>query len=228
MKKKWVIVIDGPSGAGKSTISRLLAKKLGYLYLDTGALYRCVGLEADRKKIKSTDSRKLYQLVKRCKFSFKTKNLTQRVFLNGKDVTREIRKPKVSLLASQYASLSIVRRALLYVQRRFGKIGGIVAEGRDLGSVVFPKAELKFFMVATLKERAKRRYLELKPKFKGLRLVDVEREVRMRDLADSRRELAPLKRVKDAISLDTTSLTIDQVVEEMYKFFKKKHENSSQ
>ena len=231
-EKKRIVVIDGPSGAGKSTVGQRLARRLGYFYLDTGALYRCVALAADQKGLrpagcKPDDSKKLFQFVKSCKIRFKRRKsrqgaVSQQVFLNGKDVTKHIRTAKISLLASRYSRLPMVRRALRYQQRNFGKKGGMVAEGRDLGTVVFPKAHVKFFMVASVEERARRRYLELKQKFKSVSLKDVRRAIIVRDRADRGRRIAPLKKAKDAIAVDTTALTIDQVVDEMYNHFQRK------
>ncbi len=224
--KKLTIVIDGPAGAGKSTVSQRLAKRLHYLYLDTGALYRAIALAAHEKNIPPTDFQEIRWLCQRTSILFKKEKGKQKVYLNRKDVTRAIRTPHMSLLASRYSKLPVVRKGLLWHQRHLGEQGGIVAEGRDLGTVVFPKAELKFFLVASLKERAKRRYLELKRTDKKSSLKNVEKEIQKRDREDRQRALAPLKKAKDAIEIDTTWMTIDQVVEEMYKKFQDKiHEN---
>ncbi len=220
MKKKWVVVIDGPSGAGKSTVGQKLAKKLGYLYLDTGALYRCAALVAIQNGIKPKNSMKLYTCIENSKIGFKKYLGRQHVFLNGEDATEKIRTLEMGRLSSTYSSLPVVRRALLSHQRKMGNKGGIVAEGRDLGTVVFPKADLKFFMVARLKERAKRRYMELIQSAKKVSFKTVLQEVKQRDFADRKRALAPLKKAKDAIRIDTTSLTIDQVVSQMYKVYR--------
>ncbi|MBI3018419.1 MAG: (d)CMP kinase [Deltaproteobacteria bacterium] len=213
--KKITIVIDGPAGAGKSTVSQHLAKRLNYVYLDTGALYRAIALAARQKNIPPTNSKKLYELCCQCRISFKKMKGKQKVYLNGKDVTSALRIPPLSLLASHYSKLPLVRKALLRHQRKLGEKGGMVAEGRDLGTVVFPHAELKFFLVASLKERSKRRYLELKDKKHSLK--QIEKEIQKRDQQDRERALAPLKKAKDAIEIDTTTMTIDQVVSEMYK-----------
>lgn len=216
--KKITIVIDGPAGAGKSTVSQRLAKKLQYLYLDTGALYRAIALAAQQKNIPPINSTPLRDLCLRCHLSFKKIKGKQQIYLDHKNITRIIRTPQMSLLASQYSRLPIVRKILLWHQRRFGSTGGIVAEGRDLGTVVFPQAELKFFLVASLKERAKRRYLELKGQRHSLH--QIEKEIQKRDQQDRKRALAPLKKAQDAIEIDTTAMTIDEVVEELYKKFK--------
>ena len=221
--KKITIVIDGPAGAGKSTVSQCLAQKLHYLYLDTGALYRAIAVAAHQKNILPTNSKKLYELCCKSQISFKTEKGKQKVYLNGKDVTQALRTPEMSLLASHYSRLPCVRKALLWHQRKLSERGGIVAEGRDLGTVVFPKAELKFFLVASLTERAQRRYLE--GSHQKHSLSQIEKEIQSRDRQDRERALAPLKKAKDAIEIDTTTLTIDQVVEELYKKFKEKYED---
>ena len=225
-KKKWVIVIDGPSGAGKSTVCQKLAKKLSYLYLDTGALYRCVALLVQKHELPPKNSKKLYELVAQSKIHFQKGKTVQQVILNGKNVTKLIRTSQVSLLASRYSKLKSVRKALLQKQRDVAKEGGIVAEGRDLGTVVFPNAELKFFMEASVKERARRRYLELHAKGEKVTLKEVETQIRDRDLSDERRTLSPLRKASDAIAIDTTRLTVDRVTEQLYKTFKKKYEHS--
>lgn len=210
-----VVVIDGPAGAGKSTVSQKLADQLNFLYLDSGALYRAIALAAHNQKIEPKNSKKLYSFCKSCRISFKKIKGNQRVFLNDKDVTRKIRTQEISLLASRYSRLPGVRKALLYQQRKLGEKGGLVGEGRDLGTIVFPKADVKFFLTASLKERAKRRYLELEAE--GSDLKKLKEEIKRRDQQDAERKLSPLKKAADAIVIDTTSLTIDQVVSTLYK-----------
>lgn len=220
VQKKWTVVIDGPAGAGKSTVASLLAERIGYLYLDTGAMYRCVTWGALKNKIKATNSKEIFEFCKNSTISFVKKGGKQRVFFNKKDVTEAIRSVEVTRHVSAYSKLPLVRRALLDHQRGFGKKGGIVAEGRDLGTVVFPKAELKFFLEASIGERAKRRHLELE---KGS-LNQVKKEIQKRDRIDSKRAVAPLKKAQDALTIDTTSLDIDHVVACMYNEIKKRRE----
>ncbi|MEK7790922.1 MAG: (d)CMP kinase [Deltaproteobacteria bacterium] len=218
IQKKWTIAIDGPAGAGKSTAAQLFAERIGYLYLDTGAIYRCVTWGALKNKIKARNSKKLFNFCKHSRIDFFRKENRQKVYFNHKDITSYIRSAQVTRHVSAYSKLPVVRKALLGHQRRFSKEGGIVAEGRDLGTVVFPKAELKFFLDASLEERAKRRHLEIK---KG-DLGQVKKEIYRRDRIDSKRELAPLKKAKDALAIDTTLLNVDQVVARMYNEFKER------
>ncbi len=222
MKQRYVVVIDGSSGAGKSTLAKRLSKKLGYVYLDTGALYRCIALAAYMKEVPVKNSLKLYQLAKASSIHFKNGRLRQQVFLNGVEVSQKIRAPYISLLASQYSGLPLVRKALLYHQRTFAKAGGLVAEGRDLGTVVFPKADIKFFLTANIKERAKRRYKELKNRHQHISLSRIEKEIKQRDKADTQRTHAPLRKAKDAILIDTTSHSIDQLLLRMYRIIQSK------
>lgn len=218
LRKKWTIVIDGPAGAGKSTVAKCLAQRLHYVYLDTGAMYRCITWGALKHRIKPTNSKQLFEFCKHSQISFVKEGDRQKIYFNQQDVTQAIRSHKITQEVSIYSKLPVVRKALLDHQRQFGKKGGIVAEGRDLGTVVFPKAELKFFLDASLDERAKRRQLELK---EGT-LEEVKKGIKRRDHIDSKRTLAPLKKAKDAFTIDTTSLNIDQVVSCMYNELKKR------
>ncbi|MBI4040376.1 MAG: (d)CMP kinase [Deltaproteobacteria bacterium] len=222
MRKKLIIVMDGPAGAGKSTVSQILAQKLKYTYLDSGALYRCIAYEALRRKIPPRNSMALYQMAKGCKIYFKKTNSAQQVYLNGQNVTSVIRTPTMSQWASQYSALPKVRLALLWQQRKLASKGGIVGEGRDMGTVVFPKADVKFFLKASLEERSHRRFLELKEKGMKLKKGHVAAEIQARDRQDTKRKTAPLKRAKDAIEVDTTHLGIDEVVGALYKKIQEK------
>ncbi|MBA4396692.1 MAG: (d)CMP kinase, partial [Syntrophus sp. (in: bacteria)] len=161
MEKRLLITIDGPAGSGKSTVSKLLAKKLSYLYLDTGALYRAVAHQAIRNGILATDAEAVAELCRRTKIRIDRVHERMRVFADSADVTEEIRTEPVGLLASTLSAMPVVRSSLLTIQRESGKNGGIIAEGRDMGTVVFPDADLKFFLDADDEERARRRYREL-------------------------------------------------------------------
>ncbi|MFQ5645861.1 MAG: (d)CMP kinase [bacterium] len=218
-----VIAIDGPGGVGKSTLARGLAGKLGYLYLDTGALYRAVGLKVYHLGMEADklEEKKIAFILKRTVVSLKLVDNEQKTFLEGVDVSAEIRKPVISRYASAVSQLPVVRKYLLDYQRERGKEGGIVAEGRDIGTVIFPDAELKFFVTADPEIRARRRYLELSGKGHKQSLEKVLREINDRDRADRTREHAPLKQAEDAILLDTSDLDEQGVLNLALDFIQK-------
>lgn len=227
MKRDPIIAIDGPSGSGKSTLSRLLARALHYTNIDTGAMYRSVALAAFRAGIEPGDMAALKQLCQQLHIEFLTRDGEERVLLNGEDVSSAIRTPEASMLASRFSACPEVRQALVRLQREMGKGGGVVLEGRDIGTVVFPDAEVKFFLLADARERGRRRYEELKSK--GLR-VDLEEtiaEVEARDSADSLREHAPLLQAPDAVAIDTSEMTIDQVLARMLSIIEDRRTASS-
>jgi cytidylate kinase len=212
---KLIIAIDGPSGVGKSTLSKRLAEELGYVNLDTGAMYRAVALAARQRGIEATDCTALERLCREISISFDRQAGGERVLLDGVDVSAAIRTPEVSQLTPQFAACSEVREAMVRRQRELGLDGGVVLEGRDIGTVVFPRAEVKFFLMASAEERGRRRFLELRAKGAAVDLRQTIAEVRARDEADSSRLDSPLRQADDALVIDTTSLTIDQVLEEM-------------
>lgn len=215
MPRALTIAIDGPSGAGKSTLSRLVARQLGYANLDTGAMYRSVALAAHRRGIDLADEVALGELAGHLEIRFVPTGETERVLLDGEDVTEAIRTPENSLRTSRVAACPGVRRALVALQRKLGAQGGVVLEGRDIGTVVFPDAEVKFFLVATSHERGLRRWRELREKGQAVDLRQTISEVEERDRADRQREHAPLIQAEDAVVLDTTGLGIDAVLEQM-------------
>lgn len=217
MMRKLVITIDGPSGAGKSTVSQLLAERLGYTYVDTGALYRLVALKVKREHCDHSDEKALSMLSSDLDVAFKQQNGIVRVFLEGTDVTEDIRTPEMSLLASQVSAQKVVRDALLGIQRRFGEDGGIVVEGRDMGSVVFPEAEVKFFLDASLETRCKRRDDQYRAKGKVFDPGTITQEIAQRDLNDTTRSLSPLRPADGAVVIDSTDISIEEVVGEMLK-----------
>lgn len=217
MTKKLIVAIDGPSGAGKSTLSKALAKRSGYVNIDTGAMFRSVALLASRRQIDVGDEQALRALCRDLSIRFIPEGDQERVIVNGEDVSAAIRAPEISLLTSRVAACPAVRSALLEQQRAMGKAGGVVLEGRDIGTVVFPDAEVKFFLSATAQERGRRRYEELRAKGVVVDLQQTIAEVEERDAADSSRAHAPLKRAADAIDIDSTSMSIDAVLDEMLR-----------
>jgi len=208
-----IITIDGPAGAGKSTVARLLARRLGYTYLDTGALYRAVAWKVKIKELDPDNE----AIIKEMLDSTHIKINDEGVFVDGVNVSKEIRTKEMGELSSKVSALPIVREYLLSIQRDAGKIGRVVVEGRDTGTVVFPDAENKFFLDASLRERAKRRYKELVNSESGVTLETVMADLEKRDRRDSTREFAPLRRTEDMIYIDTTDLSIDEVIFKMIK-----------
>ncbi len=211
----FIIAIDGPSGAGKSTITRLLAKKLGFLHIDTGAMFRAVALMAQRAGVDPDDQAGLERLCAGLALRLEGENDHCRVLANGEDVTAAIRTPEISLLTSRVSAVGAVRSYLLELQREMGRTGQVILEGRDIGTVVFPDAQVKFYLSASAEERGRRRYRELAAKGETVTLEQTISEVRQRDEADRRRPIAPLRQADDAIEIDSSLLTIEQVVERM-------------
>lgn len=217
-----VIAIDGPSGAGKSTIARLLARRLGYLQIDTGAMYRAVAVLIRQAGLDLGDEDAVARFCADLSVRLDTSDGVQRVFANGQDVTDQIRTHEVSLLTSQVSALRPVRDALLLAQREMGRRGGVVLEGRDIGTVVFPDADLKFFLFASPEVRGKRRYDELIARGEATTLRETIAAVIQRDEQDSRRDIAPLRQAEDAISVDSSDIGIDEVVARMEGFVREK------
>lgn len=215
--KKLIVAIDGPSGAGKSTLSKALAKRTGYVNIDTGAMYRSVALMVNRQQIDIDDAKALQKLCAGLSIEFVREAEQERVIVNGEDVSQQIRTPEVSLLTSKVAAQPVVRDAMVRLQRQMGETGGVVLEGRDIGTVVFPHAQVKFFLSATAEERGRRRYEELTAKGVDVDLQQTIAEVEQRDAADSAREHAPLKRAEDAVDIDSTRMTIDEVLDFMLR-----------
>lgn len=214
--KKLVITIDGPAGSGKSTVSKLLARRLGYIYVDTGAMYRAVAvLVRDSELSDSLDETLLENICQGLDLQFIQKDETLHLLANGQDVTAEIRKPEISSLASTVSAKGVVRERLSKIQRSMGKAGGVVLEGRDMGTVVFPDADVKFFLDASPEIRSERRYLELEAKGEETTAEEVYQQMLERDRNDRGRQLAPLKPAKDAIVLDCSDLQIEEVVQFM-------------
>ena len=212
---KKVITIDGPAGAGKSTVSKALADRLKYLYLDTGALYRALAFKALKKNIDVNHPGELAGLCSVTDVVLKNIDGKMTVWVDGEDVGEKIRTEEVGLAASTISAYAVVREKLLSLQREAGADGGIVAEGRDMGSVVFPDADFKFYLDADLEERIRRRCGELACRTGGAEPSSVSRDMRARDEQDTNRKIAPLAAAPDAVIIDSTSLTIPQVVEKI-------------
>ncbi|MBI3111338.1 MAG: (d)CMP kinase [Ignavibacteriales bacterium] len=211
--RKIVIAIDGPAASGKSTTAKLVARRLGYLHIDTGAMYRAITLRVLEERIALDDVKSIRSVAERSKVRLERIDHANRVLLDGRDVTKEIRSREVTRAVSMISSYQPVRDVLVREQRRIAKDGGVVLEGRDIGTVVLPMADLKIYMVASADERATRRKKELEQSGTIVDRNVLEQEILERDRKDTTRAASPLQKAADAIELDTSSLTIDQQVE---------------
>ncbi len=217
------IAIDGPAGSGKSTVARAVADRLGYLYIDTGAMYRAVAYRALRDGVSIADEERLTQLAEGMQMEFVHEaDGTLRLIVDGEDVSEAIRTPVVSQLASPVSVLAGVRQRLVALQRQMGADGRVVMEGRDIQTVVFPEAEVKIFLTASDDQRARRRHLELRQRGEEITFEQVKREMQERDQRDSQRSLAPLARAPDAVEIDTDRKSIDEVVEAVLQVVRQK------
>ena len=208
--KKIVVAIDGPAGAGKSTIAKLVAEKLGYAYIDTGAMYRSVAWKFLQTG-KDFDEAFISTLAKTMVIEFKPEASVNRVFVDGAEVTDAIRSAEVTANVSRVAAIGAVREAMVAQQRRMGESGGVLMDGRDIGTVVFPNAQLKIFLTASVEERALRRYKELMAKGQDVDLAQLKENIASRDKQDSERAISPLRQAEDALLLDTSHMNIEQV-----------------
>jgi cytidylate kinase len=220
IKTDLVITIDGPAGAGKSTVSKALARKLSFVYLDTGALYRAVAYKVLNEDILPDDEKAISDLCGRMKIYLKNVDGNLNVVLDGENVTEKIRNEAVALLASKVSAIPVVRMALLSIQREVAEKGGIVAEGRDMGTVVFPGADCKFYLDANVDERVRRRYRELIDRGNRADYEETERDLHVRDRQDQEREIAPLMVSRDAIIVDSTNISVPEVVEKIMLIIK--------
>ena len=217
-----IIAIDGPAASGKSTSAKLLAKELGYLYLDTGAMYRCIAFSILENKIDISNQGSLTKFLKNFEIDLKKTNNNLSFFVNGENVTNKIRKSDVSQKVSKVSAIPIIREYMVRIQRSFTKNNSCVMEGRDIGTVVFPNAEFKFFFIASNEVRAKRRQLELESLGEKKSLVNLMHEIKKRDKFDSERGHSPLRKAFNAIEVDTTNMTIDEQVNFMLRKIKLK------
>ncbi|MFD5261416.1 (d)CMP kinase [Bacillus wiedmannii] len=215
MDKRISIAIDGPAAAGKSTVAKVVAKKLSYVYIDTGAMYRTITYAALEQKVDIENEEKLMEVVKNVNIEFQQGENTQLVFLNGQDVSEVIRTPEVTNQVSIVAKHRLVREEMVRRQQELAEKGGVVMDGRDIGTHVLPDAEVKIFMLASVEERAERRHLENINKGFDSNLEQLKKEIAQRDKLDSEREVSPLKKADDALELDTTSLSIEEVVQKI-------------
>ena len=224
MQKNPIIAIDGPAGAGKSTVTKAFAKKLGFIYLDTGAMYRAVTWLIISNSIDPNDQAKIKNILKDSKLEFKSSSLVeQKILINNIDVTEKIRSPQVTSMVSEIAKQEFVRELLTRKQQVIGNNGGLVAEGRDIGTAVFPDADLKIFLTASPTERAKRRALDLNKRgYEFSSIEDLEKEIKERDKKDSERKIAPLKKAEEAIELVTDGMNIEEVLNELIDIFRSK------
>ena len=207
------IAIDGPAGAGKSTVAKAVAKRFGYIYVDTGALYRSIGVNALKHGVETTDKEKVIALLPQTNVELKYINGVQRVFLNGEDVSEEIRFPEASMAASNVSAIPEVRAFLLDLQQEMANQHNVVMDGRDIGTVILPNAQYKFFLTASAEVRADRRYKELKEKGIDVDYNALLEEIKQRDYNDSHRETAPLKQADDAILIDSSYLTLEESID---------------
>lgn len=219
-KKFYAVAIDGPSGAGKSTIAKILAKELGFLYIDTGALYRALGYAMIQKSIDLSDAEKVEAHLPELKVELRYMDGAQHIFVNGEDVTDFIRTPQISMAASHVSAIPAVRRFLFELQRNTARENNVIMDGRDIGTVVLPDADVKIFLTASAEDRARRRFEELQEKEISDSYESVLEDMKKRDYNDSHRSTAPLKAAEDAVKVDTTGNTLDKsvaVLEELIK-----------
>jgi cytidylate kinase len=220
------IAVDGPAGAGKSSVSKLTAKKLGYIYVDTGALYRTVGLYSIRRGIDTKNAEKVTETLKNIEVKLGFVNGEQHVFLNGEDVSEDIRTPEASMGASNVSAIPAVRDFLFDLQRDIAKNNNCIMDGRDIGTVVLPDAQIKIFLTASPESRARRRYKELIEKGENVNYDDVLNDINQRDYQDMHREIAPLKQAEDAVLFDDSDYDVEESAVRMLEIIGKKIKNN--
>ena len=218
----YCVALDGPAGAGKSTVAKAVAKNLEILYVDTGALYRSLALFAINNNVSCSNEENVLKILDKANVELKYVDKVQRVFLNGEDVSEKIRTPEISMGASDISAIPAVRQFLLDLQRKIAKENSVIMDGRDIGTVILPDAEVKIFITASAEIRAKRRYDELIEKGQDVVYEDVLKDVIERDYNDSHRKIAPLKQADDAILLDTSSLSLDESIDAVIEIINNK------
>lgn len=215
------VAIDGPASAGKSTVAKIIAKNMGYIYLDTGAMYRACTLVAKQNHLAYDDQSGILKALNNNIISFKNINDDQRVYINDKDVSFDIRTPEITANVSQVSALSEIRKKMVEIQRKIAGENNIIMDGRDIGTTVLPNADVKIFLIASVASRAKRRYLDFKEKGINQNLTDIEKDIADRDYKDMHRQISPLRKAEDAYQVDTTDMSIDQVVNKLTQIIKK-------
>lgn len=210
--KKRIIAIDGPAGAGKSTVAQLVAQRLNYIYIDTGAMYRAIAWKVLQEKLSTTDTLAIINIAETISIELTYVDGKTNVFVDGYDVTAEIRDPNVSRMVSEVAQFAAARDAMVALQREMATQGGVVMDGRDIGTAVLPNADVKIFLTATIEERAQRRWKEMQKKGFAVSLAELTNDIATRDKKDSERAISPLVQATDAILLDTTTLSIEEAV----------------
>lgn len=223
----FVVAIDGPAGSGKGTVTKLVAEKLNFITIDTGAMYRSAALEAVRKNIAPDDDEGIKKMMDNISIELKKVDNVQKVYLNGEDVTKEIRTPLIDENSSKYSAIPYVREKITPIQRKMGENGNVIMEGRDIGTVVFPDADVKIFLDASDEEIANRRYKQDLERGMNVTYEQVLEDIKLRNKNDSNRAVAPLKKAEDAIYIDSTNLTINEVVDKVIEIIenKKKEKN---
>lgn len=221
-KMGFVVTIDGPAGTGKGTVTKIIAEDLGLVYIDTGAMYRCVALEAMRKNIEPENSREMLEMLDNMQIDFKKNGEIQEVWLNGENVTTQIRTREIDVTVDRYSALKCARDKMTPLQRKMGENSNVVGEGRDVGTVVFPDADVKIYLDCSLEERANRRYKQYLEKGIETTYEAVLENIKQRYKAETEREIAPLRQAEDAILVDSTKMTIEEVVAEIERVIKEK------
>ena len=210
-----IVAIDGPAGTGKGTVAKLISERLDFVYIDTGAMYRCITLKMIRENISLDEEEKINDLLERTKITFKNLEDKQHVYLDGEDVSDLIRKPNVNELVSPVSAIKIIRIKMVELQRKLGEEGNVIMEGRDITTVVFPNAEVKIYLDAKLEIRAERRYKELVERGNNVTYEDTLESIRKRDKNDMEKEMGALKIAEDAVVIDTSNMTIEEVYDKI-------------